>query len=175
MSKDLILKGLQQNAKSLEDSGRVRVATNFACVISSFIADRFKAYFVTTIDETTGKRIRKTVIPTEFDGEGNPIAPEGAYEVGTIRVVLTPITDKGEKGEPVTGFILESSVRGLPAGVNPVNMLASATGVEAVRKNGEHAGELGYFISGLDIDSTNPAVLAYHTAKLGGGLFSLIR
>lgn len=172
MSKDLILKGLQQNAKALEDSGRVRVATNFACIISSFIADRFKAYFVTVIDEVTGKAVRKTVLPDK-DTAGNPVCPEGADEVGTIRVVLTPISDKGEKGEPVSGFILETSVRGLPAGINPINMRASATGVEAVRKNGDHAGELGYFISGLDIDSANPAILAYQTAKLGGALFAL--
>ena len=167
MAKELILKGLQQAAKSLEDSGKVRIATNFKCVIHSFIADRFKAYFVTEPDEKTGKKVTRTVLP-EYDEEGNPKAPEGAREVGTIRVVLSPLNAKGEETESVIGFVLESSVRGLPVGLNPVGMVAFATGVEAVRKNGDAAGDIGYFVSGIDILAENVAIQSYQAAKLGG-------
>ena len=171
MAKDLILKGLQQNAKSLEDSGRVRVATNFKCRIASFVRDRFHTYMVTEIDEATGRKVRRTILP-DIDSDGNRVAPQGADDIPTILVVLYPIDSKGEEQEPVRGFVLENAVRGLPSDTNPVGMTAFATGVEAVRKNGEQAGELGYFISGLDISSENAMVLALAVAKAGGALFT---
>ena len=170
MSKDLILKGLQQNAQILEDEGRTVVATDFPCIVSSFIADKFKAYFGTRINETTGRRERFSIIP-EKDENNAPIKPEGADEIGTIRVVLIPLDNKGEEGKPVSGFILEHNVRGLPTGLNAVGMKARATGVEGVHKYDSptgKAGTAGYWISGLDISSDNTAVMAYHAAKLGG-------
>lgn len=160
--RDMILKGLQQNAKNLEETGRARVATNFPCVILSFVPDRFKAYFAWEEDEETGRRVRRMVLP-ERDENGTPIKPEGADEVPTIQVVLAPLDNEGNRMDPVRGFILDTAVRGLPKGIEPVGLVANATGVEVVRRNpnSPKLGEIGHFISGLSISANdNPVIMA---------------
>lgn len=172
MGQNKILQGLITESKSLIESGRARVATKFACRVNSFIANKFKVYFVDSIDDATGKKVSSTVLP-DYDASGNPICPDGAREEHTTMVVLDILDDEGKStGDSVRGFIIESNVRGLPEGVNPVGLRAYATGVEAMRKNGARANTEGYFVSGLDFDPNNPAIMSVIAARNGGAMFS---
>lgn len=172
MSQNKILQGLINDSKQLVEDGRVRVATKFDCRVDTFIADKFKAYFVDSVDQTTGKKVTSTVLP-DYDSDGNPICPEGAREVPTVMVVLS-VLDAEDKptGEVVRGFVLSTNVRALPAGISAIGLKALATGVEAMRKNGSRANTEGHFVSGLDFYQSNKAILACIAASRGGALFS---
>ena len=160
-----ILEGIKKSSKDLRDAGKVKVAQNFKCVIRSYIAGRFNAYFVTQQDEETGKKVTTTVLPTEFDSDGNAICPDGAREEPTVRVELSPEIKNGVfEQDTVSGFLLESNVRYLPAGINPVGLVCQATGVKRPIAHGDKKGQDGYYISGLDVlANDNPIVVAMNS------------
>lgn len=172
MAENLILKGLQQNAKALAESNRIQVADNFDAKIVSFIPDKFYVYFVDEFDQETGTTITRTEIPKR-DESGQLIEPEGARKVPTVRVVLQPVDlERKPFGTKVIGFVLADNVRYLPEGINPVGLLVQATGVKRVIQYGENKGEDGFYISGIDVLAENKVVQLLAAASRGGAFYS---
>ena len=164
--KSEVLKGLISTRQGLEDENKVAIADNFDCKVVSFVPGH-KTYLQTKTDKE-GNTITKLVLPDSFSKvDGSLVIPKDVTVVDTTNVVLRPIIEGKPLDSVVSGFVFDTSIRGLPDNVSAVGLKAQATGVirQGVYKD---KGKDKFFITGVDISNDNDIIKMMRTAEVSG-------